>query len=61
MTDKHQGKKPDPERVALLRSLPMEVKAQLTGDESEAFMYGEELPLSLMEKLKGYLIEDSDS
>lgn len=57
ITDKHQGQKPDPERVAFLRSLPMEIKQQLTGTETEAFMFGEELPPALMEKLKDYLIE----
>jgi hypothetical protein len=56
--ERHQGKKPDPERVSFLRSLPVEVKARLTGAETEAFMYGEELPPSLLEKLKDYLVED---
>ena len=32
-------RKPKPERVAILRSLPLEVKQQLTGPEAEAFMY----------------------
>jgi hypothetical protein len=50
--------KPDPERVAVLRSLPLEIKQQITGDEAEAFMYNRELPESLLEKLKGFLIED---
>jgi hypothetical protein len=58
ISDRHQGRKPDPERVALLRALPVEVKQQLTGEETEAFMYGEELPSSLLEKLKDYLVED---
>lgn len=58
ISEKHQGRKPDPDRVAFLRSLPVEVKQQLTGEETEAFMYGEELPTSLLEKLRGYLIED---
>ena len=52
-------KKPDPERVALLRSLPLEIKSQITGEEARAFMYGEDLPESLLEKLKDYLEEDS--
>jgi len=58
ITDKHQGKKPDPERVAFLRSLPVEVKQQLTGSETEAFMYGEEPSESLLAKLKDYLVDD---
>ena len=57
MADSQQGK-PDPQRVAILRSLPLEVKEQLTGEEAEAFMYNRELPESLLEKLKDYLVEE---
>lgn len=57
---KKRTDKPDPERVAILRSLPLEVKQQITGDEAEAFMYNEELPESLMEKLKDYLVADGN-
>ncbi len=53
-----QKEKPDPQRVAILRSLPLEVKEQITGEEAEAFMYNRELPESLLEKLKDYLIEE---
>lgn len=53
-----QKEKPDPQRVAILRSLPLEVKEQLTGEEAEAFMYNRELPESLMNKLKDYLVEE---
>ena len=52
------NEKPDPQRVAVLRSLPLEVKEQITGEEAEAFMYNRELPDSLLEKLKGYLTEE---
>ena len=52
-------KKPDPQRMAVLRSLPLEVKQQITGEEAQAFLYNEELPESLLEKLKYYL-EDID-
>ena len=51
-------RKPDPERVAILRSLPLDVKEQITGEEAHAFMYGQELPDSLMEKLKDYLVDE---
>ncbi len=50
--------KPDPERMAILRSLPVEIKQQITGEEAQAFLYKEALPESLLEKLKGYLVED---
>jgi len=49
--------KPDPERVAVLRSLPLEIKEQITGEEADAFMYNRELPDSLIEKLGDYLVE----
>jgi hypothetical protein len=44
-----------PERMAALRSLPIEIKQQLTGEEAQAFLYGEELPDDLAEKLKDYI------
>ncbi|MBU0965901.1 MAG: hypothetical protein KKA54_05905 [Proteobacteria bacterium] len=50
--------KPDPERMAILRALPVEVKQQITGEEAQAFLYKEALPDSLLEKLKGYMVED---
>jgi len=53
--------KPDPERMAILRSLPVEVKQQISGEEAQAFLYKEELPESLLEKLKDYLVEDNKS
>ena len=49
--------KPDPQRVAVLRSLPLEVKEQISGEEAEAFMYKRDLPDSLMKKLEKYLVE----
>ena len=56
MTEEKQ--KPNPDRVAFLRTLPLEVKQQITGEESEAFMYGEEIPESLYEKIKEYITEE---
>ena len=50
--------KPDPQRVAILRSLPLEVKQQISGEEAEAFIYNRELPESLLDKLKDYLVEE---
>lgn len=50
--------KPDPQRMAVLRSLPIEVKQQITGEEAQAFLYNEELPESLLEKLKDYIEPD---
>jgi hypothetical protein len=47
-----------PERMAALRGLPVEVKQQLTGEEARAFLYGEELPEGLADKLKDYLVPE---
>ena len=57
---KKRADKPNPERVSILRSLPLEIKEQITGEEAEAFMYDEELPESLMVKLKDYLVDSDD-
>lgn len=54
-------KNPDPERMAILRSLPIEVKQQISGEEAAAFLNKEgEVPESLVEKLKDYLIPDEN-
>jgi len=53
-------KKPDPAKVAFLRSLPADVKETITGEEVELFMYGTEIPESLYHKIKGYL-EEADN
>ncbi len=47
-----------PERMAALRSLPENIKQQLSGEEARAFLYGEDLPENLAEKLKNYLVND---
>ena len=52
--------KPDPKRMALLRALPIEIKEQISGEEAQAFLYNEELPDSLMEKLKDYLVPENE-
>jgi hypothetical protein len=52
--------KPDPQRMALLRALPIEIKQQISGEEAQAFLYNEELPDSLMEKLKDYVVPENE-
>ena len=53
-----EATKPDPERVAFLRSLPLEIKEQITGEEAAAFMAGEDIPESLYEKIKDFIEVD---
>ncbi len=52
-----QKKRPDPDKVAFLRSLPADVKASISGEEAEQFMFGTEIPESLYYKIKDYLLE----
>jgi hypothetical protein len=51
---------PNPDRVAFLRSLPLEVKQEITGEESEIFMYEDDIPESLYKKIKDFITEDND-
>ncbi|MFH7326424.1 hypothetical protein, partial [Desulfurivibrio sp. C05AmB] len=59
MTEQQKPRrKPNPERVAILRSLPLEIKQQITGEEADAFIHDEEVPDSLLAKLKDFLVDD---
>lgn len=49
------NKKPDPEKMAILRSLPVEIKQSLTKEEVNAFLYEEIWPDTLLEKLKDFI------
>jgi hypothetical protein len=53
------NRKPDPERVTFLRSLPLEVKERITGEEAETFMFENEIPESLFEKIKDFIKEEN--
>jgi hypothetical protein len=55
MDRKKTGASPDPERLEALRRLPTEVMKSLTREEIDAFLFEEEWPPSLSEKLKDYL------
>ncbi len=56
-----KSKKPDPEKMAILRSLPVEIKQQLTGEEIDAFLHEDQWPDSWDEKLKDFLVNHIDS
>ena len=53
-----EKRKPDPVKMKVLRSLPVEIKQTLTKEEVDAFLYKEEWPDSLREKLKDYLVDE---
>ncbi|ADH84832.1 hypothetical protein [Desulfurivibrio alkaliphilus] len=50
--------KPNPQKVAFLRQLPQEIKEQITGEEAQAFIFDQEVPDSMLDKLKDYLVDD---
>ena len=52
--------KPDAKRMAALRSLPLDIKQKITGEEAQAFLYNEVLPDSLLEKLKDFIDFEKD-
>jgi hypothetical protein len=58
MGDSPEKKKPDPERMKVLRSLPLNIKQSLTKEEVDAFLSGDEWPDSLHEKLKDYFEDE---
>ncbi len=53
-----EQRKPDPVKMQVLRSLPVEIKQTLTKEEVNAFLYGDVWPDSLNEKLKNYIIDE---
>lgn len=50
--------KPDPARMEVLRRLPLEIRQALTKVEVDAFLFQEEWPDSLYEKLKDFIVEN---
>lgn len=59
MVQKNSSKrKPDPVKMQILRSLPLEIRQSLTKEEVDAFLFEEVWPDSLKEKLKDYLVDE---
>ena len=60
MMDSNENKKkqPRPGRMEALRDLPGDIMRRLTKEEIKAFLFDEEWPVSLREKLKDFLVED---
>ncbi len=55
MDDNKNIRKPDPEKMKVLRSLPVDIKQSLTKEEVNAFLYEEIWPDSLSTKLSQFL------
>lgn len=56
--DNRQNNKPDPQRMAFLRSLPLDLKQSLSKEEARAFLYNQPWPESLYKKLKDFIEEE---
>ena len=55
--NKNRGKEPKPGRIEALRDVPGEILKRLTKKEINAFLYDDEWPESLGEKLKDYQVD----
>lgn len=58
---KTRGKEPKTGRMEALRELPGDILRSLTKEEVNAFLFDDEWPDSLSEKLKDYLVEEKGS
>jgi hypothetical protein len=59
MNEKRNKKRDvDTKRLEALRNLPADIVKRLTREEVKAFLYEEEWPASLGEKLKDYLVDE---
>jgi hypothetical protein len=58
---KTRGKEPKAGRMEALRELPGDILRNLTKQEVNAFLFDNEWPDSLSEKLKDYLVEEKGS
>ena len=56
MEEDKTAKQPKPGRVEAFRELPEDILKILTKDEIKAFMFEDEWPESLAEKLKDYIV-----
>jgi hypothetical protein len=54
--DKTPCRSPDPARMEALRLLPKEIAETLTKEEIKIFLFEDEWPDTLAEKLKDYLV-----
>ena len=57
-TDQDKRKEPKPGRVEAFRELPGDILRSLTKKEVRAFLFEDDWPDSLAEKLKDYIVED---
>ena len=51
-------KKSNNERIMALKALPPHIKEQLTEEETELFLNGEQWPESMFKKLEEFIVPD---
>ncbi len=51
-----KSKRPDNERAMALKALPPTIREQLTEEETELFLNGEEWPESMFKKLEEFIV-----
>jgi hypothetical protein len=56
---KEPSRRPDPERLEVLKRLPAEITGSFSKEEMHAFLFEKDWPDSLREKLRDYLVEDA--
>lgn len=56
--EKSSSRRPDPGKLAALKSLPIEIVDSFTKEELHAFLYEDVWPDSLREKLKDYIVDE---
>jgi len=56
MEENKDTKQPKPGRLEVFRDLPEDILKTLTKEEIKAFMFEDEWPKSLAEKLKDYIV-----
>jgi hypothetical protein len=59
MKKKAPGERPgDPERKKAFKSLPPHIREQMTQEEIDLFLYAEEWPEALFQKLDEFIVKD---
>jgi hypothetical protein len=51
-----KNKRPDSERAMALKALPPNIREQLTEEETELFLNGEEWPEAMFKKLEEFIV-----
>ena len=56
--DNEKKRQPDPQKLEVLRRLPSEITSSFSKEEVNAFLFEEDWPDSLKDKLKDYIVDE---